>query len=635
MRRIVFLTLLIALFALLKVSAQNVYESPQAENDTIAVETIIFTPSQASEYISNLLGIDSLWRPTGETMRHSLTRLVDHYHESMDSVKKRLMSFDYSAIEIKPTFLSRSDTLPLRWLNESVFIVDTTVLDKDPINTKEIIVMNQVDSLIISFRYKDKIPSLDSLIDSLLATRDTIREVYIDSLYLESKNVKMHKVYTDSVVPPLLPEGSRKSVRFLPDSTGIIITERFRMLVADTDSPFFIVPDEKMPDSLKFAVQALFVHTEVRDSVLLYLNDIEGRRTPFWLSAGESDQYRFWVRNQANDSITLWVGNPSKYDLSLVLEDDVSVERREKKPVDDVPITTLRPTRSLTALKPLQEIPVYWSYGLGSSFTMNQTYFSNWSRGGESSIAGLLDIRGSAEYTNKELKSKWTSSGRLRYGAIVTEAHGFRSNTDEIEINSQYNRVLRDKIDFSSVFYGKTQVAKGYNYPNDSVVVSKFLNPGTFTIGVGVEYKPFPKTSLNFSPLSYRNTFVLDTANINQTAFGIDRDLRARQEMGGQLVIRNSVTILDGLNITNLIRLFSGYLDKPKNIDVDWEMSLDKQINWYSMIRLNFHIIYDDDIRFPVLDSAGEPVLLPDGSQKKAPRTQLKQFLGLTLAFRL
>ena len=635
MRRIIFLTSLFVFFTFFKVSAQTDIEFSRAENDTVAIQSIILTPSQASEYISNLLGIDSLWRPTGETMRHSLARLVDHYNEPMDSMRKRLMNFEYDSIKINPTFLSHSDTLPLRWLNDSTFIVDTVPLEKDPFMAKETIVMNQVDSLILSFRYKDKLPQLDSLIDSLLLARDTIREVFIDSLFLESKRLQMHQVYFDSIVPPLLPHGSRRYVRFLPDSSGIVITEGFRMLVADTDSPFFIVPDEKMPDSLKYAVQSLFVHTEVRDSILLFLNDIDGQRRPFWLSTGESDQHRFWVKNQANDSITLWIGNPTKFDLSLVLEDDVSVERREKKPVDDIPITTIRPVRSLTALKPLEEIPVYWSYGLGSSFTMNQTYFSNWSRGGESSIAGLLDIRGTAEYTNKELKSKWTSSGRLRYGAIITEAQGFRSNTDEIEVNSQYNRVLRDKIDFSSVFYGKTQVAKGYNFPNDSVVVSKFLNPGTFTIGLGVEYKPIPKTSLNFSPLSYRNTFVLDTVNINQVAFGIDNDLRARQEMGGQLVIRNSITILDGLNITNLVRLFSGYLDKPKNIDVDWEMSLDKQINWYSMIRVNFHIIYDDDIRFPVLDSAGEPVLLPDGSEKKLPRTQLKQFLGLTLAFRI
>ncbi len=635
MRRIVFLTSLFAFVALFKVSAQYVDELSLAENDTIPVQPITFTASEASEYISNLLVNDSLWRPAGDTMKHSLARLVDQYHEPMDSVRKRLMGFKYDSIEISPSFLSRSDTLSLRWLNESTFIIDTVPLEKDPFKTKKTIITNQVDSMIISLRYKDIIPQLDNFIDSLLMARDTIKEVFIDTLYLESKRLQMHQVYTDSIVPPLLPPGSRRSVRFLPDSAGIIISERFRVFLADRDSPFFIVPNEKMPDSLKYAVQALHIHNEVRDSILLYLNDVDGRRIPFWLSAGESDQYRFWVRNQANDSITLWIGNPAKYDLSLVLEDDVSVERREKKVVDDIPITTHTPVRSLATLKPLEEIPVYWSYGLGSSFTMNQTYFSNWSRGGESSIAGLLDIRGSTEYTNKELKSKWTNSGRLRYGAIVTEAQGFRSNTDEIEINSQYNRVLRNKIDFSSVLYGKTQLAKGYNYPNDSVVVSKFLNPGTFTIGLGLEYKPFPKTSINFSALSYRNTFVLDTANINQTAFGIDKDLRARQEMGGQLVIRNSITILDGLNMNNVIRLFSSYLEKPKNIDVDWEINLDKQINWYSRIRLNLHVIYDDDILFPVLDSAGDPVKLPDGSTKKAPRMQLKQFLGLTLAFRI
>jgi hypothetical protein len=70
-------------------------------------------------------------------------------------------------------------------------------------------------------------------------------------------------------------------------------------------------------------------------------------------------------------------------------------------------------------------------------------------------------------------------------------------------------------------------------------------------------------------------------------------------------------------------------------VDVDWEMNLEKQISWYFRIRLNLHLIYDDDIRFPVLDAAGQPVLLPDGSKKKVARTQFNQFLGLTLSFRI
>jgi hypothetical protein len=318
-----------------------------------------------------------------------------------------------------------------------------------------------------------------------------------------------------------------------------------------------------------------------------------------------------------------------------MLEDDVYVERMEKLLVNNIPITSLKPQRSLAKLSPLKEIPVFWSYSMSSAFTLNQTHLSNWSKGGESSLASMLDLRGAMAYTNTESKRKWESSGRMRYGSLITKENGFRTNTDMVELNSQYNKVIKNKIDFSSVFYMKTQVAKGYKYPNDSVVVSKFLNPGTFTIGVGLEYKPFKNMLLNFSVLSYRNTFVLDTANINQRAHGVDLDKRSRQEMGGQLVIKNRVTILDGLNISNNIRLFSNYLDKPRNIDVDWEINLDKRINWYFMVRLNFHFIYDDDIHFPVLDSNNNPVLLPDGSEKKVPMLQLKQFLGLTLSFRI
>ncbi len=176
-------------------------------------------------------------------------------------------------------------------------------------------------------------------------------------------------------------------------------------------------------------------------------------------------------------------------------------------------------------------------------------------------------------------------------------------------------------------------MAKGYNYPNDSVVVSKFLNPGTFTVGLGVEYKPFKNTSFNFSLLSYKNTFVLDTANIDQTLHGIASDKRIRQEMGGQILIKNKISILSDLEISNSIRLFSGYLNKPQNIDVDWEINFKQKINWYFTIILNLHMIYDDDIRFPALDEDDQPILNPDGSTKKIPLMQFKQFLGLSFLF--
>jgi hypothetical protein len=329
------------------------------------------------------------------------------------------------------------------------------------------------------------------------------------------------------------------------------------------------------------------------------------------------------------------MGNPDKKNITLILEEDVHIERIEKERVDDVPFTMATPLIDLADVEPLEEIPVYWDYDFLSSFAINQNFLSNWAKGGENSFSSLVDIRGQAKYTNKELKREWTNSGRLKYGSIVTEEDGLRKNTDLLELNSQFNKVLREKIDFSALFYMKNQIAEGYNYPNDSVPISKFLNPGTFTIGVGAEYKPFKKTSINFSLLSYKNTFVLDTGNIDQTIHGIDADKRANQEMGGQLLIKNEVTIFDDLNISNSLRLFSNYIDKPQNVDIDWEINLEKELSLFFTVLLNIHMIYDDDVRFTVFDDDENPVLLPDGSEKKVPKLQFKQYLGITFLFKL
>lgn len=613
--------------------AQTEGELVTVENDSIPSSQVVFTSSSASEYIIKLLKSDDLFKPEGDTMKLSLTRLTHHYQEPFDSVANRLSGYNFNQINPRRTIISKNDTLPLRWLNKSAFIVDTVTMEREPFIIRKTIVMKAPDTSVLNL--VDRMPDMKFMIDSILQVRDTITDFFIDTLFLESKKIKMHHLDGEQIVPPLIPPGAGRSARLLPDSSKAVISERTRVYMADDESPFFIVPNTMMPDSLRSAVETLLQYTYQRDSMLLYISDLGGIKTPFWLTTRRDELQRYWVKNQENDSITLWIGNPTKNEIALILEEDVQFERMEKKLADDIPIVTLSPQRSLASLAPLKEIPVYWKYGLSNAFILNQTFLSNWSKGGENSLSSMLDMRATATYTNAENKIKWDNSGRIRYGTIITEEYGFRTNTDMVELNSQYNKVIRQKIDFSSVFYMKTQVDKGYNYPNDSVVVSRFLNPGTFTVGVGFEYKPFKNTLLNFSVLSYKNTFVLDTANINQTKHGIAGDRRSRQEMGGQLVIRNTVSILDGLNISNAIRLFSGYLDKPQNVDVDWEINLDKQISWFFMIRLNLHFIYDDDIRFPVLDSNKQPVLMPDGSEKRVPKLQFKQFLGLTLSFKI
>ncbi len=643
MHRIVLLSLFVMLFSSgLIAQSENgetvreLNDTVQLQNDTIRAQTdtiqpIDFTPDTASEYLLQMLEKKNFWRPEGDTIRLSLSRLVDHFKEPYDSVRTRLLRFEYDSIVLEPASLVSRERVSIRWLNDSTFINNSVPPEREPFDTIINIVVKPIDTTAINFRHG--IPGLQLLVDSAMVIRDTIIQVNIDSLYLESLNIPLHRVENNRIVPPFVRPAPNRTTTFNTDSTQVVITETDQVIMGAEGSPFYIVSSEQMNDSLKYAVHTLLSYNYARDSLLLFVSDVNGSQTPFWLSGKRDEMRRLWIKNMENDSITIWMGNPARNEITLVLEENVSVERRQKLSADNIPITTQRPSMELATLKPLDEIPVFWRYGLSSSLTLNQTYLSNWARGGQSSFAPNVDIRSTADYTNQQRKIRWNSEGRLRYGSIWTEEHGFRTNTDNLEFNSQFNTDLREKLDFSSTFYFKTQVAKGYNYPNDSVVVSRFLNPGAMTIGVGVEYTPIKDTRINFAPLSYRNTFVLDTAAINQTAHGIDADQRSRQEMGGQLVIRNRTNITDGLRVTNAIRLFSSYLEKPQNVDLDWEMNIEKRISWYFLVRVNLHVIYDDDIRFPVLDSAGDPVLLPDGTPRKGPRTQFKQFLGLTLAF--
>lgn len=645
MHKITF-TIFLGLIIGFSLNAQQSVEGSENENDTLSSSKIIFTPASASLYIVDLLNRDFLWKPGVDSVKFPLTRLIDQYREPYDSIESRLSKNQYHPVSFRKVDTLRNDTLPVRWLNDSTFIIDTVHLGREPLFVQKTVIKKIIDSL--GF-VNDSITAADSVRDSTVSVKDSIirirdtiirekdiiSEMIIDTALLESKNLQLFQIENTGAVPEMFPTGSNRSYSFFSDSSKIIISEPVRVIVADQNSPFHIVSNEKVPDSLRMAVQTLLSYTAKRDSVLVYLNNIEGRRTPFWLTVDKDELYRYWVKNQKNDSVTIWMGNPDKSNITLILEEDINVERIEKETVDDVPFTMAIPRVNLADVEPLEEIPVYWDYDFSSSFSLSQNFLSNWAKGGENSFSSLVDISGQAKYTNEELKREWTNSGRLKYGSIVTEEQGLRKNTDFLEINSQFNKEIRKKLDFSALFYMKNQIAKGYRYPNDSVPISKFLNPGTFTIGVGAEYKPFKKTSVNFSPLSYKNTFVLDTANIDQTIHGIDNDKRANQEMGGQLLIKNDINIFDDLNIKNSLRLFSNYLDKPQNVDIDWEINLEKQLSLFFTVILNVHMIYDDDIRFPKLDENDEPVLLPDGSEKKIPKLQLKQYLGLTFLFKL
>jgi hypothetical protein len=613
------------------ISAQISTEQDDAAADTLSTQPE-FTTISAWQYSDQVVNNPSAWRNLDDPVKIALERLLDHSTEPFDSARSHLLMQDFRTIDIHTGDPVETERTELKWLNDSTFLVDPQGWSPNLYLRKESKLVYPVD--LSKLTLSDTLLDEKGLLDSTLFTPDTVMVTVLDTAALNSLGISLHYYLGRQVWPPLASGEGGSTPKLTDDRSSVIYYRSGTVWEADEDSPFQVVDGRYHLDSLQYAVNKLLEYTGERDSTLLWISDISGRKKPFWITTGSDEEYRFWVKNFNNDSITVWLGNPGSDELSLLLEDDVNFNRLVKEDFEHLPKFVEEPESSLLSMEMLEAIPKYWDFGFSSAFILNQTYLSNWTKGGESSLSAMMDLQVDATYNNKDANTQWINALRMKFGTIMTQEKGFRKNHDALEINSKINRNASGKIGMSASFYMKHQLAKGYHYPNDSVPISKFLNPGTMTLGLGFEYKPAKEITFNVAPLSYKTTFVLDTANINQTLHGIAENAWARREMGTQIVVNSKVTPFKNMEITNSLRLFSNYLNKPQNIDVDWEVIINQKINWFFNIRLNLHLIYDDDVSFPVLDENNQPVLHPDGTEKKVADLQFKEFVGLSLQFK-
>jgi len=424
------------------------------------------------------------------------------------------------------------------------------------------------------------------------------------------------------------------------DTVLFEVTDSIPYIETDTTGVFlpFSLETKFEGDSARAAVSSLLNYLAMRDSSLVNFTGLGNRAIPVWLNSMSGKMHRYWLRNEMNDSVTVWIGAQSRDTIGLYLEHGVRFLRPAGQAFNsNVKIEMEQQTDRSSLLKAKRIIvkPELWKYRTEASFALNQASLSNWVKGGESSISSTLDLTGYADYNNKAYKVTSSNFARLKYGLIATTANGLRTNLDLLETNSKINHKAFGKFDFSAVMLFKTQISKGFKYTDTTkITVSKFLNPGILTLGFGLDYKPDKKTSINFSPLSYKGTFVPDTSRIDQTIYGILADKKSKHEPGMSFLISHQFQPFRTVTMTNRLQLFTNYTHNPQNIDVDWEMILTASLNWFTDVRVNTHLIFDDDTKTIEYDKENNPVLGPDGKPKKTSRIQFKELLGFSFIFR-
>ena len=126
---------------------------------------------------------------------------------------------------------------------------------------------------------------------------------------------------------------------------------------------------------------------------------------------------------------------------------------------------------------------------------------------------------------------------------------------------------------------------------------------------------------------------VLNQRLANEGAFGVNKALfdeagniirkgkKSRTEIGILLTNEWEVEIYKNIIFENRLSLYSDYINKFGNIDINWQLQFEMIVNEYVKATIGTNLIYDDDIKLKEEENGIQVI--------KGSRIQLKQILGI------
>ena len=254
------------------------------------------------------------------------------------------------------------------------------------------------------------------------------------------------------------------------------------------------------------------------------------------------------------------------------------------------------------------DIPEKWKNSGNALFLVNQSSFSNWTSGGQSSVSGTLKIDYTFNYSDNGWD--WDTKVISNFGLNKISGSNFLKKTDDrIEINSvlgkKFNNDIIGRWSYSSFFNFQTQFAKGYRFGNDAngnpnrTEKSRFFSPATVQLGVGMYWKKSKDLWVNVAPMTGKlilvNRRFTENLNENQTYFGVKKGGNSRFELGASVRSYYKSEIFENVTMENRLSLYSDYLDRPQNIDFDCTFNFIMKVNQYVSTNLIFQFVYDDN----------------------------------------
>ncbi len=247
-----------------------------------------------------------------------------------------------------------------------------------------------------------------------------------------------------------------------------------------------------------------------------------------------------------------------------------------------------------------------WKENLVGALNLTQSnYSSNWTKGGENSLAWKGVLAGLAE--NNRVKNNWKNTARIAFGQIKQGDQGTRKSDDEIIVESLLTFKVGEYLNPFVAFNGQTQIAEGFLYDANDIgtKVSAFFSPAFLRQSAGLGYKPVESFLIRLG-LSVKETIVLEDGVITfpdpaqapvtfRQYHGNKGNEEVRVEPGFESVGDLKLKLQSNLLFSSKLELFASF-GNLNTVDLIWDNSLVAQISKYLTATLNVYSFYDEDI---------------------------------------
>lgn len=293
-----------------------------------------------------------------------------------------------------------------------------------------------------------------------------------------------------------------------------------------------------------------------------------------------------------------------------------------------------------------------WTTTSTPALKIDEAYYNNWSAAGNAQLAITAAFNGTYNYTNG--KDFWDNIVDLAFGIHWQDLDGkntpllesFRKNEDKIDLTSTYSRALKKSWNVNAIANFKTQFYKGFQYGEDTLLISRFMAPAYLTTAIGFEYKK-EWWNLSLSFLTGKTTFVCDdsliaagyTYGVPQPAedLAVGKYHHAYFGLGSYVKFYMKKDIAKDLNLYVRAELFYDYMKRSNltkettrqelididyfnssygkkvgfclwhEMDVDLELKLEYRFNSFLAAYAGFQMKYDSDFRS--INDAGQNVM--------------------------